>query len=475
MPTVIDSLFVELGLDARKFVEGSKESEAAIDKSKKSLEGIGKQVEAGGRKISDLFSIVKGGAVGIIAALGGGAIASFVDQVAHMDNATGRMAKTIGTSIERLSTWQGMIRMIGGDAGSATSALAGLQNAITNMLQGGGMLDPGAMFVLNQIGGVRGKTTDQIMRELSTFFDREIKSGRETPTGASVMLGRLPGMNKDMIDLILKGPEALGRLEDAAKKAGVASEESAARSAEYVQKLNALSQAWENLARKMIPVLTSILEIITSVMGAFEGAGFSDERKERVEKLRRDRAEGKATIGSQFRDIFSGGIPVKPGAGAASPETQRLMEALSGVSGIKEITALNDMYHQFLGKGAHTRGQALDLSVKDPKNAEAVAAAVRARLAELGISATVINEYDPAHRSPHATGGHIHIGPVGARAAAQRQGMINNRGGDVSTSTTQIGQVIVNTRATDAQGMARDFVPAIQNYARAMPANSAQV
>lgn len=459
MPTVIDSFVVELGLDSRKFTEGERDALSSLKKTGDSAVKMGNSIEASGKKISDVFSTIKGGAVGIIAALGGGEIAAFIDKVAHMDNATGRMAKTIGTSIGELSTWQGMVRQIGGDAQNATGALAGLQNAITNMLQGGGMMDPGAMFVLNQIGGVRGKTTDQIMRDLHNFYSQEIKAGRETPTSASVMLGRIPGMNKDMIDVILQTPEAFKKLEDSAKTSGLASKEAADRAADYVQKLNALALAWENLGRKVLPVLTWITNLLGKLLPT-ENEGLPPSMKMKPS---------------------SSSVPIKPGAGTASPETQKIVDALSGVSGVKQVTAMNDVYHQFLG-GGHPAGRAVDLTVSDPRNATAVAASIRAKLAEMGINAKVINEYDPAQRSKNATGGHIHIGlnptlsaigPVGAPAAARQN--ISNRGGDVSTSTAYVDKVIVNTKATDAHGIARDITPAIQNYAKAMPANYGQV
>lgn len=469
MATVVDELVLQLGLDSTKFTQGQREAMDSLRRMQYDLDRGGKAAEAQGVKLGNLFSTIKGGAVGVLAAFGGGEVAAFVDKIAHMDNAAGRMAKTIGMSVQELSVWQGMIRQIGGDAGSATSSLGGLQSAITNMLQGGGMLDPGAMFVLNQIGGVRGKNPGQIMRELAAHYAGEIGAGRETPTGAAAMLGRLPGMNKDMIDLLLKGPEALAKYEAEVRRIGAATGDSAANAAEYVQKLNALALAWENLGRKVIPILTMITNLLSKLL---PGSGTSAEASQAAKSM------SYSMPGLPKWSAFS----LKAGAGSASPETQKLMDALGGVSGIKQVTALNDLYHQFLG-GGHPAGRALDLTVTDPAQAEVVAAAIRAKLSELGIDASVINEYDPAKRSPNATGGHIHVGmrqrmsslgPIGAGAAAARSS-VSNRGGDVNSSSAYVDKVIVQTQVTDADGFARAVVPAMQRFAKAMPGNYAQV
>jgi hypothetical protein len=53
----------------------------------------------------------------------------------------------------------------------------------------------------------------------------------------------------------------------------------------------------------------------------------------------------------------------------------------------------------------------------------------------------------------------------------------STRGGDTNTSTseTNIGPVTVNTRATDADGIARDLRGAMQRFALATQVNRGQV
>ena len=56
---------------------------------------------------------------------------------------------------------------------------------------------------------------------------------------------------------------------------------------------------------------------------------------------------------------------------------------------------------------AHNRGLALDFTINDPSQAPQVAAQIRAKLAEMGINATVLDEY--TRPSQFSTAPHIHV------------------------------------------------------------------
>ena len=60
---------------------------------------------------------------------------------------------------------------------------------------------------------------------------------------------------------------------------------------------------------------------------------------------------------------------------------------------------------------------------------------------------------------------------TGARGAAAAGSTYNNSAGDVNTSTAHIGQVVIHTKADDANSIAKDIVPAIQRNLYAGQAN----
>lgn len=466
MATVIDTLTLQLGLDPRQFVEGRREAEHALAQSRQSLDRFGQNVEGQGKKIGEVFSTVKAGAVGIVGAFVGGAAAGWIDNIMRMDASAGRLSKTIGIGIPNLSLWQELVKQVGGDASEAGSALGGMRQAINDMIQGGGALPVGAAQLLNQIGGWQGKTPDQILEQLVDHFDKEISSKRMTFDQAATFLRRLPGMTEGVIAVILKGRDAFDAMAKSARETGLATNESAAQAGEYVKQEALLIQQLHDIGRLTFPGITSGLKEISEsfrALGGFIKENGSDWSKwwetltniftahivpggflDRVRKYAE--APGQHTW-SDFLALFGGGpkallegtpaesaikpagasVPpagknepagtatgagatpytAKPGAGQTSLLTDTLAQRIQGdVSGVNRFTAFNDPYHAFLG-GSHPAGRGLDFTIKDPAKSAETAEQVRQILREMGLKGTVIDEYK--RKSSNWTGGHIHV------------------------------------------------------------------
>ena len=256
-----------LGIDTRKFDEGQRNALAAFKKTREGAADFAKDLENQGAKLADMFGIIKKGALGIVGAFVGGEAAAFINTIAAMDATTGRMAKTIDTSVENLSTWQGMIRQVGGSAENATAALSAMQDQIEKVRRGEGMFSEGTAFLLNKIGGAQGKSADTILRQIQGYLSGEVEGGRMTPAAAATALRSLPGMNQDMVNLMLSSARAFREYEDAARRAGTATKESAEAAQDYQRKTSLLTQSLENLARYTFPLLTEVVDTITK---AFE-------------------------------------------------------------------------------------------------------------------------------------------------------------------------------------------------------------
>lgn len=140
------------------------------------------------------------------------------------------------------------------------------------------------------------------------------------------------------------------------------------------------------------------------------------------------------------------------------------------IPGLDRFTAINDAYHS--GRpSAHNRGLALDFTVKNRAQAAEIAQQVRQHLRGMGVNATVLDEY--SHPSPFSTGGHIHVQFATPADAARYAGMGGRRGalsavgGGGTTSiqnTTNVGTVVVQTQATDAQGIAQEIGPKLRTF-----------
>jgi uncharacterized membrane protein YeaQ/YmgE (transglycosylase-associated protein family) len=271
MATVIDELVVVLGLDTRKFTEGQRDALAAFKKTREGAEEFSKQVEEQGAKLSDIFGIVRKGALGIVGAFVGSEVAGFVNHIVTMDAATGRMATTIGTSVKNLSLWQYMVRQVGGDAGSASSALQTLQTKLENIRAGIEKPDPGLNWISSvtgfQVLGGRGNS-DELLRRAQAYFAKEIGSGRMTTETAASRMQMIPGMNADMINLFLSDFQ---KIEAAAKAAGAATDEN-------VKAAQKLQSTWANITQ-------TIERWGANVITLFEKASTNEATQKDAEKV----------------------------------------------------------------------------------------------------------------------------------------------------------------------------------------------
>jgi hypothetical protein len=490
MATVIDSLVLELGLDSRNFTKEQRDALVALRKFEDQSVRAGKQIESQGKKTTEFFSSLKREAlVALGLFMGGKGIKDFVNYVTQLDAGIGRTSRTIRLSVAELAAWQGAAEQAGGSAQTITGAIGGLQGAMEAFLAGAGGGE-GFLPILNRFGVSFRNMNGEVRQAGDVILDlveAMRKEGVEVPRIAA-LLRTLPGMNEESVNLFVRGRKAVDDLREAARKAGGATKESADQAEKYQEELAKLDRAATNVGRTMFnwvaPSLTAVLnkfgELFTSwnkSKDELESLGSLHERLNK--RFGRSPLSGMHDENKKFSRAPAS-IPIKPGAGGASPATQRVMDALAGMSGIDRITALNDAYHRFLG-GQHPAGNALDLTVKDPSQAAAITEAIRAKLAEAGIAANVRDEYN--NPSKNSTGGHIHVGigapaaarGVGAAGAAVLSSSVTNRAGDRNTSSSlTIGTLSIHAEGGDADSIARSIEPALRRSGLANHANSGQ-
>jgi len=171
MPTVIDSLVIELGLDPTKFTREQKEILENFRRSKEEFRRGGIDIERQGARIEDAFTSLKRGAIQLGATfLGISGAKSFLDHITSADAMVGRFAKTMNLTTAELSIWQGAAKQVGGSAEDVTSTMQGLTGAVNQfMLTGQGPF----LGVMTHLGvslfdsNNRLKTTTDLLLEVS--------------------------------------------------------------------------------------------------------------------------------------------------------------------------------------------------------------------------------------------------------------------------------------------------------------------
>ena len=254
MATAIDELVVEIGLDPKNFAAGRAALTDEMDRAKQAMASLGRDIEGSGQRISDVFSFLKRGVVGLVATFVGGEAAAFIDQIANMDAHTMRLARSIGESTHELSVWQNMIKSVGGNAEDVSSAFAGLNDAFMGMRMGNQM--PAAPFAsLLSRAGVDWRNANEsgALEQIMKFLQPQ------SPQDQRFWLKQIPGMNNSMILLLMemmRNPEKMRHLREEIERLGVASDASGEAAADLQAKTTELETAWQSLARVLFPFLT---------------------------------------------------------------------------------------------------------------------------------------------------------------------------------------------------------------------------
>lgn len=150
MPTVLDTLALELGLDARQFERGLREVEARTRVTREDYERHAKGFEA---VVGSLFR-----AIGplITALIGIGSAIEAIDWTKHAAAATtqfGNLADVIGIGAEQLAAWKQAADAAAGSGEELAQAFAHQQQALQKMGPGGtGEVDVGLLGALQHYG-----------------------------------------------------------------------------------------------------------------------------------------------------------------------------------------------------------------------------------------------------------------------------------------------------------------------------------
>lgn len=500
---VIDELLVVLGIDARQFNEGQREALDSFRKTKQGAEQFSKDVERQGMKLSEMFGIVRRGALGIAGAFVGGEVAGFINHVAGMDAATGRFAKTIGTAVENLSTWQNMIRMRGGDASGATSVLSALQQQIESVRQGSGMFEGGFATLMNRSGATLRDDADTTLRKIRGYIAGEMGAGRMSAPEAATWLRRVPGMNEDMLGLLSLSNREFEALTKAAGEAGTANEKAANAGQLLAQAFTALILKVEDLVRAATPFINLLTKPINQIgmgdvrdaLGGGQGQPFvSFTPGSAMDKLHNFIWQGRD---KKLDDWWRGGA--KPNGGADSDAYAAAIAMIEsrgsgGYSAIGPVTRSGDRAYgkyQVMGanipewsKDALGRSMTPAEFLASPEAQDAVFKKQFGRYVEkYGASGAAAAWFagekgmnDPNRRDAVGTSVSGYVSKFnrnlgGAAAAAGRAVDGDRAGGDIK-SDVSINNININApNATDAEGISKEIGPAIKRSSIAAPAN----
>lgn len=242
MATVVDSLFISLGVDPKGVSEGMSKAESTIQNSLKNIASF----------IAPLL-----GAVGF------GAITK--DYLAVAD-AMGKFSDSIGANIEDVHAWGEAVVRSGGDAQGFQNTLSSLTANLTHIATtGAGRLKP----FFDELGisakDANGKIREafEILPELAEKFEKMSKS-------ESLGFGRKLGLDQGTIMLLQSGRKAVEDLVRRQKELGVYTKEDAMITARMNDAVADMGQAFKALSaislRIAVPALNFFVDILTKII-----------------------------------------------------------------------------------------------------------------------------------------------------------------------------------------------------------------
>lgn len=257
MPSVIDSLVLELGLDATKFTEGQKAAMESMRKMQDEVEKGGKNVESHGKKIEQYFDGLKRGAITLMAGfLGARGITDFVTHLTRIDAAASRLSRTLNMDTKELTAWQGVAKQTGGSAETMAGTLQGLTDQLQNLALGIG--NPAFLGPLRALGVDTKKANGEFKTAGELLIDINRAVQGMDPARARALMTSI-GLDGATVNTLLLGTDALKKLLAEQKNLAELTTEDGKAAEALAQSWERASQAATGLGRSILTNLTPAL------------------------------------------------------------------------------------------------------------------------------------------------------------------------------------------------------------------------
>jgi len=209
MPTLIDSLVVELGLNAAKYSENLKKSLTELAKFKNDAEKHTKDIGKSAQSMTNNFKGLEVQLLKIATILMGGVgFTRFTADIIKSNANLQYMSKALGTSAKDMWAWQQVGKQVGATADEITSSWAGMNRAVNNYLQGQGQLNRTWGWFVNRGVRIANNGVVNNMTDVLLGFKRASIAAGLNPQDEATKYAQL-GMSQGMINMMLQPLEKL--------------------------------------------------------------------------------------------------------------------------------------------------------------------------------------------------------------------------------------------------------------------------
>ena len=270
MATVIDSLLIELGLDASGFDKSQKKAVDSLKKMEDQANKSSKQNQKGAKETAESFDKVTESIIKIgVAAFGFAGLKSLITSVTQTNTQLNRQSNMLGINVNSLAAWGQAVKAMGGNAEDFAASMQNMEGGLAafNLGLGGGE----EVFIgLNRLGvGLKNGKIDVL--ELSKAL---IKVKEEKGIQAALAYSA-PLIGADTFYLITQSVDKTKELVEQQAKLNKITQEGAQQSADFKEKTVALETSMMGLKNSIMgqlyPSLNALADIAISAMEAFKG------------------------------------------------------------------------------------------------------------------------------------------------------------------------------------------------------------
>lgn len=249
MATVIDALMVTLGLDAKDFKKGAKETDESLKKTSDGATKASKDMEAWGKNAATSLSKLRNEALALLSVFTAGmGIKNFAEQTIGGTASLSRMSQNLNMSAKDLAQWQLANKNAGGSVEGMTAQLKEAQQAVADYKLG---INNSANQAFWTVGGKDSdfKDAETLLRARSRIIQGLIaKFG----VGVAMSKAKDMGISEDTFNLLKQGPDAVDRLREAQSRL-------AQTQADLSDRAEAFRQKWDSVQNQLVAVGVVIL------------------------------------------------------------------------------------------------------------------------------------------------------------------------------------------------------------------------
>ena len=269
MATVIDSLLIELGLDASGFDKSQKKTVDSLKKMEDQANKSSKQNQKGAKETAESFDKVTESIIKIgVAAFGFAGLKSLITSVTQTNTQLNRQSNMLGINVNSLAAWGQAVKAMGGNAEDFAASMQNMEGGLTAFSLGLGGEEVFTGLTRLGVGLKNGKVD---LLELSKAL---IKVKEEKGIQAALVYSA-PLIGADTFYLLTQSVDKTKELVEQQAKLNKITQEGAQQSADFKEKTVTLETSMMGLKNSIMgqlyPALTALADIAISAMEAFKG------------------------------------------------------------------------------------------------------------------------------------------------------------------------------------------------------------